>query len=111
MYAVARKPRGVTVFPQIRKDPHSCAFNSWSWVDSAATVNANEWTHVAMTFDGTTITMYVNGEQVATSTAWQGKLNECDDTFAVPTTPFETDLPSFVRQPVTRFKFSSNQRN
>ena len=37
--------------------------------DAAATITANTWTHVAMTFSGGTVTLYRNGAQVATGSS------------------------------------------
>jgi hypothetical protein len=35
-------------------------------VNATAAIAANTWTHLAMTYDGTTMRYYVNGTQVAT---------------------------------------------
>lgn len=59
------------------------AGNSWAWIDSGAKVPADAWSHVAITFDGKTIAMFVNGKKVATNTDWQGHVNDSTDTFKV----------------------------
>jgi hypothetical protein len=38
-----------------------CTSASWKFFDSTATVPVNTWRHVASTYDGTTLRVYVNG--------------------------------------------------
>ncbi|MCP5367599.1 MAG: LEPR-XLL domain-containing protein, partial [Hyphomicrobiales bacterium] len=48
--------------------------NSWSGVNVGTTVAAQTWTHVAGTYDGTEVKLYVNGELVA-SRAYTSPIN------------------------------------
>jgi len=41
--------------------PHVWA-GSWTVFQSQGTIPANEWTHLSVTFDGETLTLYINGE-------------------------------------------------
>ena len=45
---------------------------------SGGTLKANEWMHVAATYDGADIKSWINGEVVATATAANGDLNPSD---------------------------------
>ena len=47
-----------------------------SWVDGGGQVPLNTWTHVAMTFDGTTAKAYINGKVTRTITGLRGKMPE-----------------------------------
>ncbi len=38
--------------------------DAWGWLDSGWDVPPNEWVHVAMTYDGTTVSFYGNGQKV-----------------------------------------------
>ena len=38
-----------------------CASRNWKYLDSAAVVPTNTWTHVAATYNGSRLTIYVNG--------------------------------------------------
>ena len=59
------------------------AGQGWDWISSDGKVPAGKWTHVAITYDGKTTRTYVNGEFLAESDGWQGKLNDSPDTLKV----------------------------
>jgi uncharacterized repeat protein (TIGR01451 family) len=52
------------------------------WVDGGATVPLNVWSHVALTFDGSTVKTYVNGQLKRT-------ISELGGTIATTTGPFK----------------------
>ena len=41
----------------------------WGWIDTTASVPQNAWTHVAMSYDGSTMRIYVNGALQSTTRA------------------------------------------
>jgi hypothetical protein len=55
----------------IRTDGHvrvggffgSCKSASWKYLDSTTTVPINTWTHLAATYNGTTLTVWINGKK------------------------------------------------
>lgn len=55
-------------------------FQRWSatvsgTVNSSASISANAWTHVAVTYDGTTTKLYINGAQDTSSTSISGAID------------------------------------
>jgi hypothetical protein len=61
---------GLSGTGKLRFSPHG----SSGLVDSVGTLQAGEWTHVAVTYDGTTRRYYFNGELDTTSTAKAGNI-------------------------------------
>jgi hypothetical protein len=59
------------------------AEQGWDWISSDGNVPASEWTHVAITYDREKTSLYINGEFLAESDGWKGKLNDSPDTFKV----------------------------
>ncbi|MBC8235405.1 LamG domain-containing protein [bacterium] len=59
------------------------AGQGWDWISSDDKAPAGKWTHVAITYDGEKTSLYINGEFMADSEGWQGKLNDSPDTFKV----------------------------
>ena len=47
---------------------------SWTFVKSTSTLSLNRWHHVAMTYDGSCIRMYIDGEMDGTPKAKSGKM-------------------------------------
>lgn len=55
----------------IRTDGHvrvggffgGCVNKNWQYLDSTTTVPTNTWTHVAATYNGTTLTVWINGQR------------------------------------------------
>ena len=45
------------------------ADHPWQWVNTGVTVSTGIWTHVAMTYDGTSVKIYVNGARAFTRAA------------------------------------------
>jgi len=56
---------------------------AWAWMNSALAVPADEWSHVAVTYDGVETRMFVNGEAGPADPGFQGDLNDSPDTFKV----------------------------
>jgi hypothetical protein len=48
---------------------------SWNAINSTTTVVNDQWYHVAMTYDGTNIKLYLDGQLEATSGSWAGYAN------------------------------------
>ncbi len=44
----------------------------WAWLVSGSVVPANQWVHLAFTYDGTDVVQYINGKQVSSSTHADG---------------------------------------
>jgi len=59
------------------------AGQGWAWMSSNGKAPAGEWSHVAITYDGEKTRFYINGEFMAESGDWKGKLNDSPDTFKV----------------------------
>lgn len=55
----------------IRTDGHvriggffgGCASRNWQYLDSTSTIPTNTWTHVAATYNGSTLTVWINGRR------------------------------------------------
>jgi len=58
----------------------------WHWTNTGIKLKVDEWRHVAMTWDGNTEIVYINGEEVF-STAIKGKLDTTKDPFYIAYTP------------------------
>lgn len=58
----------------------------WQWTPTATKLKADEWQHVAMTWDGSTMRAYINGEEIF-STSIKGKLDTTKDHFYIGYTP------------------------
>ncbi len=63
-------------FIYVRNDEITVGFgtggNTWKGVVADKSITINAWNHVAVTFDGTTMTLYVNGEVVGTNSNFGG---------------------------------------
>jgi hypothetical protein len=59
------------------------AGQGWDWISSDGEAPAGKWSHVAITYDGKKTCLYINGEFMAESEGWQGKLNDSPDTLKV----------------------------
>jgi hypothetical protein len=59
------------------------AGQGWDWISSDSKAPAGKWTHVAITYDETETRLYINGEFMAKSDGWSGKLNDSPDTLKV----------------------------
>ena len=40
-----------------------CSSGAWKYLDSTRTVPVNTWTHVASTYNGTRLTVWINGQR------------------------------------------------
>ena len=61
----------------------SVAGGGLTYMESSSTFSTNEWYHIAGTYDGTTMKLYVNGILEASSTAESGDINYDDSWLAV----------------------------
>ena len=73
----------IALVDSIFKTAIQAAGQGWDWISSDGEVPAGKWTHVAITYDGKKTQLYINGEFMAESEAWQGKLNDSPDTLKV----------------------------
>lgn len=48
---------------------------SWNWTNSSDAVALNDWSHIALTYDGTTQRLYVNGQPSGVSTSLTGNID------------------------------------
>ncbi|MBC8460545.1 MAG: LamG domain-containing protein [Deltaproteobacteria bacterium] len=58
----------------------------WQWTPTGTKLKADEWQHVAMTWDGSTMRAYINGEEIFL-TSIKGKLDTTKDPFYIGYTP------------------------
>jgi len=68
--------------------------DSWAWLGANTQVQANQWTHLAATYDGQNVRLYVNGELRSTH-AKQGNLHTSDSLLFFGTRPFNGFIYSY----------------
>jgi hypothetical protein len=60
----------------------TCSSSGWKYLDSAAPIPKNTWTHVASTYNGSTLSVWINGKRVA-SRAVTGRTCSNDHPLAI----------------------------
>ncbi|MBK8465150.1 MAG: hypothetical protein IPL32_04905 [Chloracidobacterium sp.] len=79
-------PNGNLVFNLVSPNQHrlnGLPDDGGGWVDSGGAVPLNTWTHVALTFDGSTAKTFVNGSLTRTVNGLSGSINTTTETFKI----------------------------
>jgi len=71
---------------------YAIAAPTWTWWGTGS-VPLNEWSHVAVTYDGAETTGWINGEKAHTAKVNSGNINPTNEPFNIGWRPFDTNYP------------------
>lgn len=76
-YLLARKADGTVCWSLATPAP------GWGWQDTTVSVPAGTWAHVAMSYDGSTVRIYLNGALQEEKTGISGRITPNDNEFRI----------------------------